>query len=329
MLTYRQSVLDSVSDTSSAYNRYTAVVSELTDGQFERLTDYTNIEEAMKSAGNSYQMAVTSFDVESAISVGGHILRGAVAWRLPPTEAVFSTSVGEYPYVGERLSKEAPYELMLGDGMLRGISHPESLIGEELLLFGETYSVCGIVRGSNNIEANILSRKIVPGVVLTFRSPIDSPANYASLATAVETNFSVTGVTELKVDEAYAFEAKRKTVWLLAAAFAAFAFCLLNSFGIINSFLYDCRRKVLIKMMVGARKSEVFLELMVFWAALLLASSILAFLAAFGAVDYMSRLFFFPVNVAWGTAVILPILGLGTALLVSLYSVWRIARWLA
>jgi hypothetical protein len=122
---------------------------------------------------------------------------------------------------------------------------------------------------------------------------------------------------------------KRQSNWMTVAAFAGFAFCLFNSLGIINSVLFDCRRKNYIKMTAGARRSEVFLELMVFWGVLLTVASLLAFLASFGAKAYMALFFFNELAIGWQMAASLPLLGLVTAALISFYSVRKIARWLA
>jgi hypothetical protein len=331
MLAYRQGLIDAFQFECQTYVEYNANVQNLTEEQFARLTDYTLLGEAMDAAGKGFQIQIIGTGVETAVMVSGHMVKGPVVWRLPadPEGSVFFSSTVDIAFAGSLFSSDAPYEVMLGDGLLKGIRNPEKLIGEKVLLYGSEFTVCGILHSSDNIEANMYARSNLTSLMLRFRIPVSTPHDPADLIQVMNEKFGVTGIAELRVSEAYAEATLRESDGMTLLAFAGFAFCLLNSLGIINSVLFDCRRKIYIKMTAGAKRSEVFLEQMVFWSVLLTAASLLAFLASYGVKAYMAMYFVHPLSIGWQTALSLPLMGFGMAVLISFYSVRRIARWLA
>jgi hypothetical protein len=327
MFAYRKGVLDSA-DAEPQADSYVAMANNITGEKFAKLTDYGELGGLLRSAGEGFSVSVTDMSsAETAVELDGRILRGSVMWRLPADESglVYDT-LAAYPRTGRYLSNDEPFGIVLGDGLLRGVKNPEALLGRSLALYGETYTVIGIIHGTSVITGNILSREYGKMVSMVFRGPPNSAVQARALAMRLDEAFSVTQFSALSVSEQYAAEVRRSSAQLLAVAFAGLAFCLLNSLGLVNSFLFDCKKKLLVKMSVGARPGELFLELWLFWCALLLGAALLAFLLSLAAIRYLDAVFFHSPSVSPQAAIALPLIILLSATLASLYSVRKVMR---
>ncbi len=328
ILAYRQGAVDSLNSPPPAHEYNISPIS-LSEEVFQKLTDYNEIEEMLLSVGEGTHLAFTSADgEETAVMLDGHILRGSVRWRLPADSAgnVYDLIAEKYSYIGRCLSPDAPYDIMIGDKLLRGLGNPAAFIGKEMMLYGKKYTVCGILQGASTIEGSILSRSHAKIPMIQFRVPEKSGEVYMRLSRELENRLGIVGLLEPKTSDSYVIEVERSISRMFIVALFGFGFCILNSFGIINSFLLDNSKKVYVKLTLGASRMDIFTELMIFWSLIVSAGSLLAFGTFFGARAYMSLFFYYRATLGWQVAMLLPLAGLATAALASLYSVGGIAR---
>jgi ABC-type antimicrobial peptide transport system permease subunit len=339
ILSYRQGIINIWNSDAVYLHDYSVrpagfgnrIISEDT---FHKLIDYNEIKDFMRTVGVGASMALTSMDLsETVVSLDGHIIRGMITWRLPADNEgyVHDRTILLHPYMGRPLSLNNPYEIMLGDKLLRGLGDPAAFIGKELMLYGNTYTVSGILHDTDVIVGNLLSRNHAKLPFITFQVPERSADVRQRLAEELKERFEIIGLQEniISLDGSYYTEMNQQIRNMLIIALLSFGFCVLNSFGIINSFLADNSKKVYVKFTMGAKRRDIFFELMVFWGMIILFGSLLAFGAVFGVREYMAKFFHHQLAIGWRMALLLPLCGLATAVLMSLYSVFGIARRLA
>jgi hypothetical protein len=339
ILSYRQGVLNVRNADDIPFYDYmitpigTTAEVFITDEAFQKLIDYREIADFLSAVGEGTQMALLSADIhETAVYLDGHILKGMILWRLPSDDAGYVlNTLDTFPHLGRSLSSRNPYEVMLGDRLLRGMGDPASFIGKELMLYGTKYTVCGIVQGTGDIYGNMLSRNHMIFPIINFRVPERSDDLRRRLSNELEDRFSIHNLLEVTTSGTsnYDIEMDRQISDMLFIALLGFGFCIINSFGILNSFLADNREKVFVKLTMGAKRRYIFSELMIFWFLIVLSGSLLAFAALFGVREYMALFFHHRLDIGWQLTLLLPLAGLVTAALASLYSVFGIARRLA
>ena len=307
----------------------------LSDENFRKLTDYGEIEDFLAAVGNGARLSFYSIDTsETAIQLDGHIIRGSVRWCLPANESgtVYESYSFNKTHIGQLLSPDKPYELMIGEKLLRGVRDPSSLIDKEITLYGTKYTVCGILRGSSAIIGNIQSRKNVMHAQVRFRVDNNSQEVRKRLSGELKSRYSIYTLYDMQFvydDNTYENEMNQQIRDMLIVALLGFLFCILNSFGIVNSLLADNYQKVYTKLSVGARRTQVLFEFALFWFIVMLISSSLAFGALYIVREYMALFFHYKLDLSWRMILLVPVTAATTALVISSYSVIRISRKLA
>jgi len=344
IFSYRQGVLDvrlssanaaSYSHDYIAFQEGMAGSPEITSEVFKRLTDYDEISNFLSSIGPGIQLSFLSMEFsESAILINGNVIRGRINWRLPADEAGRVYDIirdNQNGYIGSPLEPDEPFSIMLGGNALRGLGDPQSFIGREAFIYGVPYVIKGVITGSDISVGNLLSQSFVKSPMIGFRVAEKSSELMKLISNELYDRYRVDGLQEVVYTDTdnYSKEVDKQISDMMVIALIGFCFCIINSFGIINSFLADNSKTTYTKLMVGARRLDILTELIVFWLIIVIAGSILAFGAVFLVKEYFASIFHYKMVVGWESSLLLPLAGLAVVVLASLYSTFATARRLA
>jgi hypothetical protein len=340
-LSYRQSVIygreysRNLAPTAD-YQIFPTGMTALSRETFAGITDYDEIKSFLQAVGNGAAMSLRSLDMyETAMLLDGHVIRGNMRWQLPADADgyVYDNTLERYLIIGDPLRPCTPYEVMIGDRVLRHIGNPASFIGSSMMIYGNLYTVVGVLNDSSDIVGNLLSRSHALLPLIDIRVTERSNDVRLRLVNELYERFELAGLRELTHQASsgsyYDQQLDRQVRDMLAISVLSFLFCILSSIAIINLFLADNNRRSYIKMTMGAKRGYVFMELAVFWVVIIGTGSLLAFLALFGVRDYLAIYIHQPLLISWRAAMTLPVAGFVTALIASLYSVYVAARRLA
>ena len=342
ILSYQQGVMSALAENDKGtpyyYDYYTDPYAggfPLTTDAKRKLIDYNEIEQMLQAVGGGAQMSLVSYDAfETGAFIEGKTIKGQVSWQLPADAGGYvydEIAAYNLSYIGSRLSPERPFEVMVGDMLLRGMGDPAGFVGKQISLYGNDYTICGVIKDYYRIEGNILSRSFYGDPFLEFKVPEKSKDTFMRLDRELFDRFEITGVREHgnESSESYSnytdgLDAEIRRMQLVAMA--CFGFCIINSFGIVSAFHTDYRKKTYVKLAMGASRADVTAELAVFWFLITITGSLLAFASVFGVKEYMDSRFYYKMHIGPSTALLLPLTGFACTLLASFSTAVTVRR---
>ncbi|MCL2030268.1 MAG: hypothetical protein FWG93_01855 [Oscillospiraceae bacterium] len=321
-LYYEGSVKIMESPLTSDYTIYMTALE--TDGLFI-LKDYDKLRELLPEGTSVFVRAGRGINS----LVYGTISRLAtVYWILPPD----GTGLVYYPFQEGQISGSLPVspdELLVGDSVLRGVS-AKRLIGSTVNINGREYTICGILRDSEVIYGNIHSLENADRVFLSFMTGDDLSRHYREVEAAFRGYYNAgppmlaQTIHDIRVEYLVA-----DTRRLLLITVFSLILCLLGCIGIANSVLYDSRAAIAVKLSVGARYGDIFLELFMYLSLISLSAALITALLCLPAQWYLRVSLEISASFSAGTALALGLVSLAVSAVMSIISIFQIARKMA
>ena len=311
---------------------YALMIDKPSKTQLQSLTTTEGLLQIMATAtagqAASATVAAGTFGSFSWITYADAPLSTSLMWTV-------SVEAGEYLHnlcpeafitTGRQLSASGGLECLVGDSTIpRG--NAEKLLGQTLMIDGRVYEIVGIIEAFDGIFATMPHLDYALTFRLYFRTAGDIDRDAIAMADALEAQGYFVSAIEnrrLQQAEARAYTKGQTDFYALCASFG-YLICFIGTLCLVALSLYDHRKRIMLKLTLGARISHVVLEYFVYYLCISFCASLFALLFVRIASSYFLWIGTKAVAASTGTLGLL----LGISLISSLLASCLAAGWIA
>ncbi len=229
---------------------------------------------------------------------------------------------------GRQLSPNNPYEVLVGDHALEAVDYSK-IVGNEIVINGNTHIIVGVLRNYRGMYTNVKTREYAYDGTFQINAVSDMRKAANKLADELEKHFEVGSISYSQAQsEVFEEQTRSTTNFYLLLSLLGYLFCVISTFSIIHSVLYDNRKVIGTKLSIGANALTIAWEFFIYFLIISITASGLSTLLCTAVSDYYANISIRPIPLMLSMSTLLLLLAVSvlTSMLASLYAAFKAVR---